>query len=267
MKNPNHRDRLIASLPADLQAGAMEACHKISEDANDPVVGMFATDIESTQRGFAVQRENTQQSTAQLREEIQSLRAKLAESDERHRGEIAQATDREKKLMAEIAKGHTETQKTIQCAISALIGIRLWRRVNITQLSGACIWLAVMIGSNHIIQNKMWTLNPKQVEGIQAKIDEQIQFNTKNFEILTNNQKNVVEYVKSVSETNATTACETLIGKGMLLYLKNVNNDYLTLSYPTVKTGTVQDVTIKHYLTPLEIAQLNVAISAAKRVR
>lgn len=266
MNTSNHRDRLIASLPADLQAGAMEACHKISEDGNDPVVGMFATDIESTQRGFAEQRANTQQSTAQLREEIKSLRAKLAESEERHRREISHATDREKKLMAEIAKGLADTQKTTQSAISALIGMRLWRRVNITQLIGACIWLAVVIGSNYVVQNKIWTLNPEQIEGIHSKIDGQTQLNTTNFERLANNQKNVADYVEAVSKTTVTTASETLIGKSVSLYVTSYDQDTMTLTLPDPKAGS-RTVTINHNLTPLEYLQLNIALEVTRKIK
>jgi hypothetical protein len=129
MKQPSHRERLISSLPADMQAGALEACHAISDDA---IEAMFSVDVEATQRGFSEQRERTQRSTAQLREEIRILREKLAESDERHRGELTQSKDRENKLLAEIAK----TQQKVM----DLSGDLPWWRGKIKTAVNGIVW-------------------------------------------------------------------------------------------------------------------------------
>lgn len=188
MKTPNHRDRLIASLPADLQAGAMDACHKISEDGNDPVVGMFTTNIESTQRGFADQREATDRSTAQLREEIRSLQAKLAESEER-----------EKQLTAHVTKCHTETQITIQEGYQKLTGDGPWRRGNIKKIVDGVVWGLSVAATTLVLEHGR---KKSEIEPM-SKIVSEHQEILKNLKNLSDDPKALAEYAKYSKEANS----------------------------------------------------------------
>lgn len=192
MKTPNHRDRLITSLPVDLQAGAMEACHNISEDDNDPVVGMFATDIESTQRGFAEQREATDRSTGQLLEEIRSLRAKLAELEER-----------EKQLPAHVTMCHSKTEESLRKEVGKLGQDQFWRRVFFSKVAGG-ITLAIcwVIGS-------YWLINT-QIGAVKTSVDQLKAEQTKTLAEISDNPKGIVDFanasLNAVKKSNDTAA-------------------------------------------------------------
>jgi hypothetical protein len=203
MKKPSHRDRLLAALPADLQAGAMEACQAFSCDGNDPIEGMFAADIESTQRGFADQREANDRSTAQLREEIRSLREKLATADEKLRAKLAESEDRDKQLPAHITKCHTETRETVRKEVGKLGQDQFWRRVLVSKVAGG-ITLAVcwVVGS-------YWLIN-SQIGAVKSSVDQLKAGQTETLSEISDNPQGIVDFatasLRAADKSNDTAA-------------------------------------------------------------
>ena len=196
MKKPSHRDRLLSALPADLQAGALEACHNFSSDGNDAIEGMFAVDVESTQRGFADQRETTQRSTAQLREEIRMLREKLADSDNQLRAKLAESEEREKKLPAHITK-----------EISKLGEDKFWKRVLLSKFAGGLVsGITFSIG---LVAGAYW-LTSSQNQAVREGVDAFKADQTKTLAKISDNPQGIVDdanaSMKAADKSNDTAA-------------------------------------------------------------
>lgn len=230
--NPTAKDRLLENLPPGQRPYFDRCLHKLAPSPDDPLIALFAIITESDKTNTA------------------TIEAKLAAFEQQ-----------QKQIPALIAKGQAETQKSYRAEINSISGKNFCRNINITQLIGAFIWLTVVIASNHIIQNKVWTLNPEQIERLESKIEEQTQLSITNFEKLTNNQKNIVDYVGTVKETTVKTASETLIGKGISQYVTDLDEKNIT-----VETNG-RRITVPHQLTPQEYLQLNIALEIAKGIK
>lgn len=117
MKTQSHRDRLIAALPADLQAGALEACQAFSTDGNDPVEGLFASSIEITNRKAA-------ENEAQVRE-LQKTNAAIQASLERAREESRLADQKINRRLEALQPGTTLKRLLLSRAAEIIIILTL----------------------------------------------------------------------------------------------------------------------------------------------
>jgi len=243
MKKPSHRDRLIASLPADLQAGAMEACHAFSDDGNDAIEGLFAADIATTQRGFADQKEQTQRGTAQLREEIRMLREKLAESDEKLRVKLAESEERGKQLPAHITKCHTETQKNLRAEFQNLTGDLPWWRGKIKTAVNGIVWVTSVAVATMVVEHAR---DKKEITPMKEAVAD-LRAITKE---LADDPKSLAEFVKYTKEANseALTTAISLQAIAKLMTLPKIqvarsDDGYAIIYGPksTMPVGTTED--------------------------
>lgn len=236
-----HRDRLISSLPADMQARVLKSLQEYSSDGNDAVEACFAAVIETNQRDVA-----------QLREDVRSFLDQLAQSEAR-----------EKQLVAAV---HTENLKGVRQEIRALSDKPLWRRMIASRLVGATIWCVVVYGlTNFYVEHKVRTVDPefhKRMETVESKItkriDDQAQLtNLRNEQLMDLIRENNEIFKK----THVVTASQTLIGKSLSFYVTNLDEQNITVGV------NGRQITVPHQLTPQEYLQLDIAIKIAREIK
>jgi hypothetical protein len=120
---PSHRDRLIAALPADLQAGLLDVLKSYSPDGNDMVEAIFAAVVETEKRNSS------------------GIEAKLAASE-----------TREKQLAEQLAKTHAENIKTIRQEIGAINLPQYWKKLITSKFVGGIILAVCWVASTVAIQ-------------------------------------------------------------------------------------------------------------------
>lgn len=247
MPSESHRDRLISTLPAEMQARVLKALQDYSSDGNDPVEACFAAVIEV----------NKLEST-QLRNEVGKLRQQLVESE-------LKETERAAQITKQLAQTKSDTEKARQ-EIRELSGKTLWKRIITSRIIGAAIWTVMVVGlTTYFVKTKVRTVDPafhKRIDNIEKIIEQRIDAHAQ-IQNLRNDQLSrlISENTDTLNKTHVTTAAETLIGKGLSLYVSKVDEKTITVDVDGRR------ITVPHNLTPIEHLQLQVAIGIASKTR
>lgn len=231
----SHLERLAQGLPADMQASFLEATKGYSSDGNDPIEAFFSALSEARRR------------------DTLTILEKLA-TDETWKSQLRE----------QLTKDHTENTKTIRQEISALSGKTLWKRIITTRIVGAVIWLAVVASlTPYVVKKQVGTVDPVFHERvstaeseIKKRIDDQAQLtNLRNDQLMDL----VRENTDTLKKTHVTTAAETMIGKGIFRYVSGVTEKTMTVEVDGRK------ITVPHYLSTQDHAQLELALMAIKK--
>jgi hypothetical protein len=239
----SHRDRLISSLPADMQARVLKSLQEYSSDGNDAVEACFAAVIETNQRDVA-----------QLREDVRSFLDQLAQSEAR-----------EKQLVAAV---HTENLKAVREEIRALSDKPLWRRMIASRLVGATIWCVVVYGlTNFYIERKVRTVDP-EFHAMLEKLGEKSKIQQMKLDMVMQNQTKTVDFIEKVHKSASTIATDTIVGQTMTRYITAIDKHTITLVIPDARNGNgVQVLSVAHKMSEEEYQKFQMAYMITKVIK
>jgi hypothetical protein len=237
MSQRTAKDRLLESLPPEQRSYFDRCLHRLSPNPDDPLIALFAIITETDNSNTAL------------------IEAKLAAFEQL-----------EKQRDGQQAKDRNEYLKAISKGFEALRGKTPWKHLIASKFIGAIIWTLTVAGlTTYFVETKVKTVDPAfhaHIDDVGSKINQRIDGQAQLANLRINQTLELVqESIDTLNRTHVTTASQTLIGKGLSLYVTHLDEKNITVSVDG------RTITVPHNLTSEEFLQLDLALKIAKRIR